>query len=157
MRTGIGFDAHRFSSGRKLVLGGVEIEFDRGLAGHSDADVLIHAVMDAVLGACGLGDIGELFPDTDPDYRDASSVALLEVVREKALSSGFRVVNVDTVVICEEPRISTYREGMRSHIARALNVDSDAVSVKGTTMEGMGFIGRGEGIAAIASVLVDRK
>ena len=157
MRTGIGFDAHRFSSGRKLVLGGVEIEFDRGLAGHSDADVLIHAVMDAVLGACGLGDIGELFPDTDPDYRDASSVALLEVVREKALSSGFRVVNVDTVVICEEPRISNYREGMRSHIARALNVDSDAVSVKGTTMEGMGFIGRGEGIAAIASVLVDRK
>jgi len=157
LRTGIGFDAHRFSIGRKLVLGGVDIEFDRGLAGHSDADVLVHAVMDAVLGACGLGDIGELFPDTDPDYRDASSITLLEVVREKALSSGFRVVNVDTVVVCEEPRISTYRESMSERIARALDVGIGAVSVKGTTMEGMGFIGRGEGIAAIASVLVERK
>lgn len=156
MRVGIGFDAHRFEHGRKLVLGGVEIEHERGLAGHSDADVLVHAVMDAVLGACGAGDIGGMFPDDDPAYGGASSIDLLMRVREAVLTRGFRVVNVDVVVVCEEPRVSAYSGSMCSRVADALGVEEDAVSVKGTTTEGMGFTGRGEGIAAIASVLVDR-
>lgn len=156
MRVGIGFDAHRFASGRKLVLGGVEIEHDRGLAGHSDADVLVHAVMDAALGACGAGDIGGMFPDDDPAYGGASSIELLMRVREALSTRGFRVVNVDAVVVCEEPRISPYVESMRSRLADALGVEEDAVSAKGTTTEGMGFTGRGEGIAAVATVLVER-
>lgn len=155
MRTGIGVDAHRFEAGRGLFLGGVEIEADMGLAGHSDADVLLHAIMDALLGACGAGDIGELFPDDDPAYKDASSIDLLERVHEEVRSRGYAVVNVDAVVICEEPKISPYRERMRERIARALKVGTEAVSVKGTTTEGMGFTGRGEGVIAMASVLIE--
>lgn len=155
MRTGIGVDAHRFEAGRGLFLGGVEIEADMGLAGHSDADVLLHAIMDALLGACGAGDIGELFPDDDPAYKDASSIDLLERVHEEVRSRGYAVVNVDAVVICEEPKISPYRERMRERIARALEVGTEAVSVKGTTTEGMGFTGRGEGVIAMASVLIE--
>lgn len=155
MRTGIGVDAHRFEAGRGLFLGGVEIEADMGLAGHSDADVLLHAIMDALLGACGAGDIGELFPDDDPAYKDASSIDLLERVHEEVRSRGYAVVNVDAVVICEEPKISPYRERMRERIARALEVGTEAVSVKGTTTEGMGFTGRGEGAIAMASVLIE--
>jgi 2-C-methyl-D-erythritol 2,4-cyclodiphosphate synthase len=155
MRTGIGIDAHRFEPGRKLFLGGVEIESEAGLYGHSDADVLLHAIMDALLGACGAGDIGELFPDTDPSYRDASSLQLLERVLQEVRSRGYSVVNVDAVVICEEPRITPYREMMRERIARALGTLPEAVSVKGTTSEGMGFTGRGEGIMAAASVLIE--
>lgn len=155
MRTGIGVDAHRFEAGRDLFLGGVEIEADMGLAGHSDADVLLHAIMDALLGACGAGDIGELFPDDDPAYKDASSIDLLERVHEEVRSRGYAVVNVDAVVICEEPKISPYRERMRERIARALKVGTEAVSVKGTTTEGMGFTGRGEGVIAMASVLIE--
>lgn len=155
MRTGIGVDAHRFEAGRDLFLGGVEIEADMGLAGHSDADVLLHAIMDALLGACGAGDIGELFPDDDPAYKDASSIDLLERVHEEVRSRGYAVVNVDAVVICEEPKISPYRERMRERIARALEVGTEAVSVKGTTTEGMGFTGRGEGVIAMASVLIE--
>lgn len=155
MRTGIGVDAHRFEAGRDLFLGGVEIEADMGLAGHSDADVLLHAIMDALLGACGAGDIGEFFPDDDPAYKDASSIDLLERVHEEVRSRGYAVVNVDAVVICEEPKISPYRERMRERIARALEVGTEAVSVKGTTTEGMGFTGRGEGVIAMASVLIE--
>lgn len=155
MRTGIGVDAHRFEAGRDLFLGGVEIEADMGLAGHSDADVLLHAIMDALLGACGAGDIGELFPDDDPAYKDASSIDLLERVHEEVRSRGYAVVNVDAVVICEEPKISPYRERMREQIAHALEVGTEAVSVKGTTTEGMGFTGRGEGVIAMASVLIE--
>jgi len=155
LRTGIGVDAHRFEAGRGLFLGGVEIEADMGLAGHSDADVLLHAIMDALLGACGAGDIGELFPDDDPAYKDASSIDLLERVHEEVRSRGYAVVNVDAVVICEEPKISPYRERMRERIARALEVGTEAVSVKGTTTEGMGFTGRGEGVIAMASVLIE--
>jgi len=155
LRTGIGVDAHRFEAGRDLFLGGVEIEADMGLAGHSDADVLLHAIMDALLGACGAGDIGEFFPDDDPAYKDASSIDLLERVHEEVRSRGYAVVNVDAVVICEEPKISPYRERMRERIARALEVGTEAVSVKGTTTEGMGFTGRGEGAIAMASVLIE--
>jgi 2-C-methyl-D-erythritol 2,4-cyclodiphosphate synthase len=155
LRTGIGIDAHRFQAGRKLFLGGVFIASDLGLAGHSDADVLVHAIMDALLGACGGGDIGEMFPDSDPAYRDADSLTLLERVRDELSARGFQVVNVDAVVVCEKPRISPHKLEMRENIARALRIDRDAVSVKGTTTEGMGFTGRGEGISAVASVLID--
>jgi len=155
LRTGIGIDAHRFQAGRKLFLGGVCIASDLGLAGHSDADVLVHSIMDALLGACGAGDIGEMFPDSDPAYRDADSLTLLERVRDELTARGFQVVNVDAVVVCEKPRISPHKLEMRENIARALRIDRDAVSVKGTTTEGMGFTGRGEGISAVASVLID--
>ncbi len=155
MRTGIGFDAHRFEPGRRLVLGGIQVEHPEGLAGHSDADVLVHAVMDALLGASGAGDIGVLFPDTDPLYRDASSIELLGEVRGKLRELGYRVVNVDAVVVCERPRIAPYSRRMSEEIARALEIGPGDVSVKGTTTEGMGFTGRGEGIAAVAAVLID--
>lgn len=155
MRTGIGVDAHRFAEGRVLVLGGLEFSGSRGLSGHSDADVVLHALMDALLGACGAGDIGEMFPDTDPAYKDASSMELLERVMGAVRERGFGVVNADVVVMCEEPRVGPYREAMRSNIAQALGIDPGAVSVKGTTTEGMGFTGRGEGIVAMAAVLIE--
>ncbi len=155
MRTGIGVDAHRFAEGRVLVLGGLEFPGSRGLSGHSDADVVLHALMDALLGACGAGDIGEMFPDTDPAYKDASSMELLERVMGAVRERGFGVVNADVVVMCEEPRVGPYREAMRSNIAQALGIDPGAVSVKGTTTEGMGFTGRGEGIVAMAAVLIE--
>ena len=155
MRTGIGVDAHHFAEGRVLVLGGLEFPGSRGLSGHSDADVVLHALMDALLGACGAGDIGEMFPDTDPAYKDASSMELLERVMGAVRERGFGVVNADVVVMCEEPRVGPYREAMRSNIAQALGIDPGAVSVKGTTTEGMGFTGRGEGIVAMAAVLIE--
>jgi 2-C-methyl-D-erythritol 2,4-cyclodiphosphate synthase len=155
VRTGIGVDAHRFAEGRVLVLGGLEFPGSRGLSGHSDADVVLHALMDALLGACGAGDIGEMFPDTDPAYKDASSMELLERVMGAVRERGFGVVNADVVVMCEEPRVGPYREAMRSNIAQALGIDPGAVSVKGTTTEGMGFTGRGEGIVAMAAVLIE--
>jgi len=153
--TGIGVDAHRFAEGRVLVLGGLEFPGSRGLSGHSDADVVLHALMDALLGACGAGDIGEMFPDTDPAYKDASSMELLERVMGAVRERGFGVVNADVVVMCEEPRVGPHREAMRSNIAQALGIDPGAVSVKGTTTEGMGFTGRGEGIVAMAAVLIE--
>jgi len=155
VRTGIGVDAHRFAEGRRLFLGGEEILGAPGLAGHSDADVALHALADALLGACGAGDIGEMFPDTDPAHKDVSGVALLGKVAGVVGERGFRVVNADIVIICEAPRIAPYRAAMRSRIASALGIDTEDVSVKGTTTEGMGFTGRGEGIMAIATVLVD--
>jgi 2-C-methyl-D-erythritol 2,4-cyclodiphosphate synthase len=155
LRTGIGIDAHRFQAGRRMFLGGIEIDTSKGLAGHSDADVLLHAIMDALLGACGAGDVGELFPDRDPAYEGVSSVELLKQVHDEVRSRGYTVVNVDAVVVCEEPRISPYRQRMCEQIARALQVKTEAVSVKGTTTEGMGFTGRGEGVVAMASVLIE--
>ena|SRR4249919_1300615 len=149
MSVGIGYDSHRFAAGRRLVLGGVEIEHPRGLAGHSDADVLTHAVIDALLGAAGLGDVGTIFPDDDERWRDADSIDLLRTVVGMV---GGRVVNVDATVVCEEPRIGPLRSEMERILAEAT---SARVSVKATTNEGMGWIGRGEGIACIAVASVD--
>ena len=149
MGVGIGYDSHRFAEGRRLVLGGVEIDHPRGLAGHSDADVLTHAVIDALLGAAGAGDIGTLFPDHDEAWRDADSIDLL---RTAVGTIAGRIVNVDATLICEEPRIGSYRAEMERILAEAT---SARVSVKATSNEGMGWIGRGEGIACIAVASVD--
>ena len=146
---GIGYDSHRFAEGRRLVLGGVEIDFERGLDGHSDADVLTHAVIDAVLGAAGAGDIGALFPDSDERWRDADSIDLL---RTAVGTIGGRIANVDATVICEEPRLGPHRAEMERILAEAT---SARVSVKATTNEGMGWVGRGEGIACIAVASVE--
>lgn len=153
-RVGSGYDAHRFRDGRPLVLCGVEISGQRGLAGHSDADVGTHAVMDALLGAAGAGDIGELFPDTDATYAGASSIGLLRQVVARLAAGGWRVGNVDVTFVCEQPHLSPYRDAMRAALAEALGVQPGAVSVKATTTEGMGFEGRGEGIAAHAVCLL---
>ena len=147
---GIGYDCHPFADGRRLVLGGVEIPHDRGLGGHSDADVVTHAVIDALLGAAALGDIGEHFPDTDERHRDADSLVLLRQVVELLASKGLSVVNVDATVIVESPRLAPHRDRMREALAGALGTEPARVSVKATTAEGMGFIGRGEGAAAFA-------
>jgi 2-C-methyl-D-erythritol 2,4-cyclodiphosphate synthase len=149
MSVGIGYDSHRFAEGRRLVLGGVEIEHERGLAGHSDADVLTHAVIDALLGAAGAGDIGTLFPDDDKLWRDVDSIDLL---RTAVGTIGGRIVNVDATVVCEAPKLAPYREEMERTIAEAT---SARVSVKATTNEGMGWVGRGEGIACIAVASIE--
>lgn len=150
MRIGIGYDSHRFEEGRRLVLGGVVIPHPRGLAGHSDADAVAHAVTDALLGAAGMGDIGTHFPPDDEAWRDADSMELLERVVESLGARGFRPGNVDVSVVCEAPRIGPHAPAMRVRLARALGVDPARVSVKGKSNEGMGWIGRGEGVAAIA-------
>ncbi len=149
-RTGIGWDSHRLVAGRRLVLGGVEVESEKGLEGHSDADVLTHAVIDALLGAAGLDDIGAHFPDTDPQYRDADSIALLEGACALVAEAGFSVVNVDATLMLEEPKVAAHRPRMRERLAGAIGVDPSAVNVKATTGEGMDAVGRGEGAAAIA-------
>lgn len=149
MSVGIGYDSHRFAEGRRLVLGGVEIAHERGLAGHSDADVLTHAVIDAVLGAAGSGDIGALFPDDDEAWRDADSIDLL---RTAIGTIGGRIVNIDATVVCEEPKLAPHRAEMERTIAEAT---SARVSVKATTNEGMGWVGRGEGIACIAVASIE--
>lgn len=154
MRLGQGYDVHRLTEGRKLILGGVEIPYELGLLGHSDADVLTHAVMDALLGACALGDIGHLFPDKDPAYSGADSLKLLDQVVELLEEKGFRVGNVDVTVVAQAPKLAPYVEEMRRKLARGLKVTVDRVSVKATTEEGLGFSGRGEGIAAQAVCLV---
>ena len=154
-RVGLGVDAHAFAAvGRKLILGGVEIPFEKGLAGHSDADVLAHAVTDALLGAAGLEDIGHYFPDTDERYRDADSLELLREARS-LVGSSWSVANVDAVVICERPKVRDHREAMRNNLAKALDVEPARVSVRGTTTERLGFPGRGEGIAAQAVCLLE--
>jgi len=158
MRVGLGVDVHAFAAtdeGRRLVLGGVEIPSDRGLLGHSDADVLAHAVTDAFLGAAGLEDIGHYFPDTDERYRDADSIGLLREVRG-LVGGSWGVANVDAVVICERPKITDHREAMRKNLAAALGTEESRVSVRGTTTERLGFPGRGEGIAAQAVCLLER-
>ncbi len=149
-RVGVGYDSHRFAPGRPLILGGVRIKSELGLTGHSDADAVCHAITDAVLGAAGLGDIGEMFPDTDPANKDRDSIEMLEAAIQRVASSGYAVRNVDVNVIAEAPRLSPQREKIRKRLAAALRVPPSAVSVKGKTNEGMGWIGRGEGLACIA-------
>ena len=159
MRVGLGVDVHAFAApeeGRRLVLGGVEIPSDRGLLGHSDADVLAHAITDALLGAAGLEDIGHYFPDTDERYRDADSIELLREVRG-LVGKSWGVANVDAVVICERPKIRDHREAMRKNLAAALGTEESRVGVRGTTTERLGFPGRGEGIAAQAVCLLERR
>jgi 2-C-methyl-D-erythritol 2,4-cyclodiphosphate synthase len=154
-RAGVGWDSHRLESGRPLILGGVRIpDAERGLAGHSDADVLTHAVIDALLGAAGLGDIGMHFPDSDERWRGADSLDLLRRARALLVETGLSPVNVDATVVCEEPRLSPYREEMRAALASAVGLPAAAVNVKFTTAERMGFVGRGEGVAALAIATV---
>jgi 2-C-methyl-D-erythritol 2,4-cyclodiphosphate synthase len=153
-RIGQGFDVHAFAQGRPLILGGVRIEHPVGLAGHSDADVLTHAIMDAILGAARLGDIGHLFPDTDPCWRDADSVALLGHVAGRAREAGFGIVNVDATIVAQSPRVAPHMPIMIAHLSHALGIDPERVNLKATTTEGLGFTGRGEGIAAQAVVLL---
>jgi len=151
----MGADAHALVKGVPLVLGGVELESDRGLAGHSDGDVLAHALIDALLGAAGLGDIGERFPDTDERWRDADSIELLREVGAVLRAEGLRVVNVDVTVVLERPKLLPHRPAMRARLAEALGLDERRVNVKATTGEGMGFVGRGEGAAAMAVAAVE--
>ena len=154
-RIGMGFDVHAFSEGRRLVLGGVHVPFDKGLAGHSDADVLVHALMDAMLGAAVLGDIGKAFPDSDDSFKDISSLKLLERVRDMIDKAGYRLVNADMTVICQRPKLAPYIDEMRENIAGVLGVEPGRISVKATTTEKLGFTGRGEGIAAEAVCLLE--
>lgn len=154
MRIGHGYDVHKLTEGRRLILGGVEIPYEKGLLGHSDADVLLHAVMDALLGACAMGDIGRLFPDNDPAYAGADSGKLLDDVMARLTEKGFRVGNVDVTVIAQAPKLAPHVPQMRETLARHLNVAVGRVNVKATTEEHLGFTGRGEGIAAHAVALV---
>ena len=154
VQTGIGYDCHRFAAGRRLILGGVELEHPAGLAGHSDADVLTHAIIDAMLGACALGDIGQHFPDTDPRYRGADSIDLLRATVRLLRDAGFAVAHVDATVVLERPKLAPVRDAMRGRLAEALALDVSHVSVKATRGEGMGFVGREEGVAAVAVATV---
>src|SRR3984957_990747 len=154
-RVGIGYDSHRLAEGRRLILGGVEIPYERGLEGYSDADVLTHAMIDALLGAAGLGDIGEHFPDTDERYRDADSIELLRDVVAKLSAAGLGIVNVDCTVVMERPKLGHHREEIRGLIAQVLGLDLKQVNVKATTGEGIGFVGRGEGVAALAIAILE--
>jgi len=154
MRIGIGYDVHKLVPGRRLVLGGVEIPYEQGLFGHSDADVLVHAVMDALLGAAGLPDIGSLFPDTDVRFEDADSMELLKHVGELLAQNGFEVGNIDSIIIAQKPKMSPYYETMKKNIASVLNVSIESVNIKAKTEEGLGFTGTGLGIAAKAVALV---
>jgi 2-C-methyl-D-erythritol 2,4-cyclodiphosphate synthase len=156
VRTGIGFDIHPLVAGRRLVLGGVTLKFERGLQGHSDADVLVHAVIDALLGASALGDIGKHFPDTDPEYNGISSIALLERIRSILNDNGVTVENIDTTIMCEKPRLATHTQQMCHNIAKALEIDEGRISVKASTTNGLGLIAKGEGIAALAVALVKK-
>jgi 2-C-methyl-D-erythritol 2,4-cyclodiphosphate synthase len=156
MRVGLGFDAHRLVAGRPLILGGVEIAFDLGLEGHSDADVLTHAIGDALLGAMGAGDLGTHFPDRDPSYRNISSLVLLARIMELARTRGYRPVNVDATVVAQAPRLGPHFPEMQGKLAPILGLTPEAINLKATTTEQMGFCGRGEGIAAYAVVLVDK-
>ena len=155
MRIGIGYDVHRLVEGRKLILGGVEIPYEKGLLGHSDADVLVHAVMDALLGAAALGDIGQYFPDNEPAYKGISSILLLDKVGELLKENGYRVVNIDSIVIAQRPKLLPYRPQMAENMARTLGIPVGCVSVKATTEEGMGFTGTGDGMASQAVVLLE--
>lgn len=154
MRIGHGYDVHRLTENRKLILGGVEIPYEKGLLGHSDADVLLHAVSDALLGAAAMGDIGHLFPDTDDRWKGADSLKLLETVVKAVKENGYSVGNIDATVLAQAPKLAPYIEDMRKNIAKACSVDLDCVSVKATTEEGLGFTGTGQGIAAHAVALI---
>jgi len=154
---GIGYDSHRLKEGRRLTLGGVEIPSERGLEGHSDADVLTHAVIDALLGAAGLGDIGEHFPDTDERYRDADSMQLLGSVVTMVIAAGWEIVHVDCTVVMERPKLGAHRQAIRKRLARVLGLEEKRVNVKASTGEGIGFVGRGEGVAALAIASLDER
>ena len=156
-RIGSGYDVHRLVAGRNLIIGGVTIEFDRGLDGHSDADVLLHAMTDALLGAAGLEDIGHHFPDTDPENKDISSILILEKVADLIEAKGYDIGNIDSTVIAEEPKIGRFRDRMKNNICSALSIGIDQVNVKATTNEKLGAIGSGEGIASFATVLLIKK
>ena len=155
MRVGIGYDVHPLAEGRRLVLGGIEIPFDRGLSGWSDADVLTHAVIDALLGAAALGDIGRHFPPGEPEYKDISSLVLLKKIRGKLAENSWRVINIDATVIAESPRLSDYIDRMRQQLSKTLGIDVGEVSVKASSSNGLGFIGSSEGITAYAVALVE--
>ena len=155
MRVGYGYDVHRFADGRKLILGGADIPFIEGLDGHSDADVLSHAIIDALLGAAALGDIGKMFPDTDERYAGADSIGLLTEVTNRLKSTGYSISNIDSTVVCQRPKLAPYSDEMRKNIARATGLALANVSVKATTEEGLGFTGRMEGIAAHCVVLLE--
>ena len=154
-RIGQGYDVHRLVENRPLILGGVEIKYDKGLLGHSDADVLTHAVMDALLGAAALGDIGKMFPDTDERWRGADSLMLAKAVADRLYDNGYRIVNVDSTIVAQAPKLAPYIDVMRENIARALGISTESVSVKATTEEKLGFTGSGEGISAQAIALIE--
>lgn len=156
IRVGIGYDVHRLVEGRKLIIGGVDIPFEKGLDGHSDADVLLHAIMDAILGALGAGDIGHLFPDTDPAYKGIDSMELLKVVVKRMEEKGYALGNLDAMLIAQRPKIAPYVPAMRSRIAEAFGVEEEKINVKATTEEKLGFTGRGEGMAAEAVCLIEK-
>ena len=155
MRVGVGYDIHRLVEGRPLILGGVSIAYAKGLLGHSDADVLVHAICDALLGAAGLGDIGLHFPDTDPQYKDISSLKLLSKTCHKLGEKGFRIINIDSIVFAEEPKLETYRHKMQKNIAEEMNIALNEVNIKATTTEGLGVIGKGQGIGAMCVALIE--
>jgi len=157
MRIGLGYDAHQFKEGRRLVLGGVVIPYKYGLTGHSDADVLIHSIIDSLLGSLNLGDIGKWFPDTEPEYKDAESLCLLKTTYKKIVELGYVLVNCDSVIIAQEPKLMNYIPLMCENISSALNIDKEMVSIKSTTTEGMGFEGRKEGIAAQTVCLLEKR
>lgn len=156
-RTGLGFDVHAFAEGRKLIIGGVEIPHSKGLLGHSDADVLLHAISDALLGALALGDIGSHFPDTDVKYKDADSSVLLQKVYELILQKGYELVNLDAVITLQKPKIAPHIEAMKAKISSILSTEKDNISIKATTTEKLGFVGREEGVSAFATVLINKK
>ncbi len=155
MRIGLGIDVHRLVEGRKLILGGVEVEWNKGLLGHSDADVLVHAICDALLGAAALGDIGSHFPDTDESYKDISSLVLLRRVNELIGDLGYSINNIDSTIICQKPKLASYMKNMRENVASTLNTAMSNISIKATTTENLGYVGREEGVAvhAIASIV----
>jgi 2-C-methyl-D-erythritol 2,4-cyclodiphosphate synthase len=156
-KVGFGYDAHRLVEGRKLFLGGVEIPFKKGLLGFSDADVLSHAIGDALLGSLNLGDLGRHFPDTDEKYKDISSLKILSQIKEKIKKENAKIMNVDSTIVAQEPKLSPYIDEMRKNISGALGIEKDKISIKATTTEGMGFIGRSEGMAAFCVVLIEKK
>lgn len=155
MRVGIGYDIHRLVKGRPLILGGVSISHAKGLLGHSDADVLVHAICDALLGAAGLGDIGHHFPDTDPQYKDISSLKLLSQTCHKLAEKGFRIINLDSTIFAEKPKLESYRSEMQKTLAKELNIALNEVNIKATTTEGLGVIGKGQGIGAMCIALIE--
>ncbi|WP_317855612.1 2-C-methyl-D-erythritol 2,4-cyclodiphosphate synthase [Chakrabartyella piscis] len=157
MRIGSGYDVHKLVENRKLILGGVEIPYEKGLLGHSDADVLVHAIMDALLGALALGDIGKHFPDTDERYKDVDSLVLLSEILDLILEKGYGIINIDSTIIAQKPKLAGYIPQMRQHIAKTLCIELEQVNVKATTEEGLGFTGAGEGIAATAVCLLQKQ
>ena len=156
IRIGQGYDVHRLTEGRRLVVGGVEVPFHKGLAGYSDADVLLHAISDALLGAVSFGDIGQMFPDSDPAYKDADSVKLLKAVVERLMNNNFKIINIDSTIIAQEPKFKPYVSSMLEIIAAVCQLDTNCISIKATTEEGLGFTGTGDGIAASAVCLVEQ-